>query len=223
MAIRAVADPPHVLYRIGRRGSPLSFVPWEISRTGRFDSRFDDPRGEFRVLYAAETLLACFVETLANFRPSIELLATLQRTPDGDNAGVEPVAGFVGDWRHNRSIGILRLLPDQRWADLRSLETRETLRVELASTLLSLGWTDLDLSDALGRSRPLTQAIARWLYERGWHGIAYASRFNCSFHCWAIFEGARFEEVDDPTAGDGVAADHPGFVECGRLLGLNVN
>jgi hypothetical protein len=38
----------------------------------------------------------------------------------------------------------------------------------------------------------LTQAIARWAHERGYHGIAYKSRFDDAFDYWAIFEEATF-------------------------------
>jgi hypothetical protein len=52
---------------------------------------------------------------------------------------------------------------------------------------------DFDLGDTLTRRRTVTQVIARWAYGQGHHGIAYKSRLDAAFDCWAIFEGTRFE------------------------------
>ncbi len=38
--------------------------------------------------------------------------------------------------------------------------------------------------------------MSRFAYDNGFHGIAYISRFDDNFDCWAIFEGARFDVVD---------------------------
>lgn len=78
--VRDAPAPAGVLNRIGRCPSPLAWLPWQAVGTGRFD----DPRGEFRVLYAAEQRLACFVETLAPWRPSLEDLARLRATWGAD-------------------------------------------------------------------------------------------------------------------------------------------
>src|SRR5207253_2622947 len=63
--------PRAVLHRLGRLPKPLDWPP--ADRTGA--NRFDDPAHHFRVLYAARQRTACFAETLAAFRPSLELLA----------------------------------------------------------------------------------------------------------------------------------------------------
>lgn len=50
---------------------PLGWLPDPLERPPRQyagDGRFDDPLGEFRVLYAAEQRFACLVETLYRFR-----------------------------------------------------------------------------------------------------------------------------------------------------------
>lgn len=191
------ADPPsEPLFHIGRNPDPLAWTEWQYVGEGRFD----DPRWirRFRVLYAAEQRLAAFVETLQKWRPSIEALAALNRVglASGVVDATEEAAGLIpADWHLKRGLSTLRLLPEQRWLDVRVHDTRETLRNRLAHTLEALGYDDFDLSDTIGRDRRLTQAIALYAYLDGFQGIAYKSRFDDTFNCWAIFEGARFEQV----------------------------
>lgn len=61
--------------------------------------------------------------------------------------------------------------------------------------LLNLGLSDLDVSVALTTNRALTQAVARWAYESGYHGVAYTSRFDSAFNCWAVFDNAAIEPI----------------------------
>jgi hypothetical protein len=183
-------------------------LPWELAGGGRFD----DPQGQFRVLYAAAQRRGAFVETLARFRPSIESLAHLGITPAAP-------AGIPTDWYEKRGIAELHLLPGQRWLDLRAPETREQLRTELARTLVTLGLSDLDLSRVAGPRRSFTQAIARWSHEHGYAGVAYPSRLDARLTLWAVFEGAAFEPVGPPTP---IAPDDPDLLAVARLFGLSV-
>lgn len=193
MPARGVDSLPDLQYRIGRYPDPLALPPFEAIG----HNRFDDPRGEFRVLYAAEQRLACFVETLAPFRPDIELLTQLLQMPPGDRRNDVPEAGLIpAEWRETRRSGSFRLAPGQRWLDLRLLETREALRQRLAATLQRLGYRDFDMSDILSRDRRLTQAIARWASEEDYQGIVYTSRFDPALDCWAIFEGADYSAFE---------------------------
>lgn len=93
-------------------------------------------------------------------------------------------------------MGRLHVDSGQRWLDLRHSETLEALRWELAESLHILGHTEFDLSSALSGDRRLTQMIAGWAYEQQVQGITYKSRFGADLDCWAIFEGAGFEEAD---------------------------
>jgi RES domain len=165
----------------------LAWPPWEYVGSGRFD----DPAGHFRVLYTTAQRKAAFIESLAPFRPSIEVLAALEGvTNSGDPL---PTPHVPAEWYQQRGIGRLRLGPHQRWLDLRSVETRETLRTELAKRLLDSGLQDLDLSGVVGPSRKVTQTIARAAHEHGYAGLVYHSRLDAALTCWAIFEGATFE------------------------------
>lgn len=216
MAIRVADTPAGLLYRIARYPDPLAWTPLDVVGS----NRFDDPRGEFRVLYAAEQRLACFVETLAPYRPDLELLARLQEMAAYSRADEAVEPGLIPeDWRRVRRIGSLRLVPGQRWLDLRSVETREALRREMAPLFRGLGRDDFDLGDALDRDRRLTQAIARWTHDRGYQGIAYSSRFDARLDCWAIFEGAALEPVEIAV----IAADDEDLGAALRLLNLRTS
>jgi hypothetical protein len=179
--------------------------------------RFDDPAGEFRVLYATVQRRTAFLETLARFRPSLDVLAALQAVQNT----TEPLPGaqVPADWYGARAVGRLRLATRQRWLDLRSFETREALRHELAQALLALALEDLDLSGVVGPKRQLTQAIARWGYDHGYAGLVYSSRFDAAMTCWAIFEGAAFEPVGLP---EPLLPNDPDLVAVARSFGLAV-
>jgi hypothetical protein len=179
--------------------------------------RFDDPRREFRVLYAAVQRRGAFVETLAPFRPSLDVLARLQRGAGG--AGPIPRTAVPAHWYQRHAVVRLRLGPGQSWLDLRAPETREALRAELATTLLTLGLSDLDLSRMLGPGRSLTQTIARWAYEHGYAGLAYHSRLDPTLTLWAIFEGAS---VDPDGLPQPITPVDPDLVAAARLYGLDL-
>ena len=212
-AVRRAPTPRAPLYRIGRRPDPLAWPPWEYVGSGRFD----DPRGEFRTLYATAQRRTAFLETLARFRPSPEVLTALEAVSNTD----EPLPGPLvpADWYHARAVGRLRLTMRQRWLDLRSFETREALRRELAHTLIELGLEDLDLSGVVGPRRQLTQTIARWAYEHDYRGLAYGSRLDAALTCWAVFEGAAFEPVGPP---EPILPNDPDLVATAKLFGLNL-
>jgi len=209
--VRSARTPRGGLYRIARLPDPLAWPPWEFVGGGRFD----DPQREFRVLYAAAQRRGPFVETLAQFRPLLEALARMRRV--GGNEEPLPKTRVPAHWYQRHAVARLRLLPGQRWLDLRAPQTREILRAELATTLLTQGLSDLDLSRVLGPGRTLTQTIARWAYEHGYAGLAYHSRLDHTLTLWAIFEGAAFEPVGLP---EPITPDDPDLVATARLFGL---
>jgi hypothetical protein len=219
MALLETDPPREPLFHIGRNPDPFAWTEWAFVGAGRFD----DPRPvrTFRVLYAAEQRLAAFVETLQKWRPSLEALAAFNAVIPAprDDAPEDPFDRIPPDWHLKRSIGTLLLPPDQRWLDLREHETRETLRAELAPSLWSLGVDDFDLSDALSRNRRLTQPIALLALRNGFQGIAYKSRFDANFDCWAIFEGARVE----PVGRFAILRNDPDLLEAARRFNLQMS
>ncbi len=49
----AVTRPAGNLYRVARAPDAWAWPPWEYAgEDGTFGNRYDDPRGEYRVLYA---------------------------------------------------------------------------------------------------------------------------------------------------------------------------
>ena len=78
--------PTEPVYRLGRRPNAWQPPEWFLAHSdGTFGNRFDDPEGYYRVLYASSQRLACFVETLARFRPDLSLLAELDAIEGEDD------------------------------------------------------------------------------------------------------------------------------------------
>ena len=76
----------------------------ELRRRRRpFGNRYDDPNGEYRVLYASTERRTTFRECLARFRPDPAIVAAQIRGEDDDEptapAGTIRQAGWsVGGW-----------------------------------------------------------------------------------------------------------------------------
>jgi hypothetical protein len=81
-------------------------------RTAPFGSRFDDPHGEYRVLYASSQREGAFAETLARFRVDVHVAGEQQAIEgDPEDAGYpEPLAGGVVpiEWIETRRLGTTR-------------------------------------------------------------------------------------------------------------------
>ncbi|HEX2924160.1 MAG TPA: RES family NAD+ phosphorylase [Chloroflexota bacterium] len=209
--VQNAASPSQILYRIGRLPNPLAWPPRGLTGAGRFD----DPLGQFSTLYAAEQRRACFIESLARFRASPKVLAELRRVSGTSDTVLSPSVPL--DWCAKRGVARFYLRAGQRWLDLRSIETREALRTELAELLVNLNLADLDAGEVLSPNRQLTQAISRWAYERGYNGIAYKSRLDDDLDCWALFQGASIEMVGSI---EPISPHDPDFREAATLFGL---
>ena len=87
--------------------------------------------------------------------------------------------------------------------------------------LIRLGYPEaqLDLGDIMSRDRKLTQWISRWAFDQGYQGIAYKSRLDCGYDCWALFEGADVEPMTMPMA---IARDDPDLLAVAEMLGLTL-
>lgn len=214
-APREAIPPAEPLYRLGRLPDPLAWPPRQYVGTGRFD----DPLGEFRVLYVAEQRLACLVETLYGFRRPLAVLGA-ERALSADEAPPLPAAILPPGWRQKRGFHRLRLTAAQRWLDLRSLDTREALRPVFASLLTHLRLPERDLSAVYGPHRVLTQGIARWAYDWGYAGLRYGSRYNEAFNCWAIFERPDLATFSREGKVELIAPDDPDFLAAVELFGL---
>jgi RES domain len=202
-------SPKKPIYRVARHPDPWTPPSWaDVGEDGTFGNRFDDSAGIFRVLYAGSTPFTCFLETLARFRkPNSELLQQLDEIDgpsDFTGTGIVP-----GSWLTPRRIGSAAL-SGKRFAPVYTSEwiahLRQIFEAEfIARGVIKPGKTDFDLAVMTSQYRPLTQRIATYVYESGYHGIQYSSRHGDDLVNWAIFEPFNLAqpehsdlESDDP-------------------------
>lgn len=211
------AQPCGPVYRIGRNPDPWEWPDWgDIG-----GNRWDDPRGEYRVLYASSQRLGAFLETLARFQPDLEIVAernAIDGAADTLDPGVLPAS-----WLQNRLIGSGRI--DYDFADVGHSRSIGTLRAVMAGRVLHYGIANFDAS-TLYRSAPraFTQEISRLVYEctidtdRQFWGIAYLSRLGSDVRNWAVFEPAG---PSDGTQAQ-IAAGDPDLIEAARRLSITL-
>jgi hypothetical protein len=157
---------------------------------GTFGSRFDDPEATYRVLYASSHLFGCYLETLARFRPDLSLLAELAQIEGEDDF---PQLGQVPpEWAETRVAG--SAFHYGAYADVYSSDWIGILRKQLAGFCVALGISELD-AGALQQpgSRPLTQRVSRMVFNNGFDGIHYGSRFGDDVRNWALFEPFKID------------------------------
>lgn len=124
----AAVEPDAPLYRLGRQPDPWAWPDWSYAAPdGTFGNRYDDPEGSYRVLYACSQRFGAFVETLARFRPDLEVLAELDRI-EGDD---EPSAAVPRTWLDARVLGEATV--EGRFVDLGDTTSLATLRTALAA------------------------------------------------------------------------------------------
>jgi hypothetical protein len=178
---------------VGHVSGPLAFPPFAHCS---WANRFDDPRREYRTLYAARKRLTCLRETLASRRPDPKTVKALEAKLGGSLA----VAGRVAmDWRRENLLAAGHLeLVEGRLVSLEDIELRRHLESELHDVLSCHGMERLDITETRSRVRPVSQTISRWLYERGVAAVVYRSNLD-NEPCVALFEGrARLVPDGDP-------------------------
>ena len=179
--------PPRTLYRLGREPDPWAPPDWAYAgEDGTFGNRFDDPRGTYRVLYASSSRLGCFLETLARFRVDVALAAALAEISGADDH--VPLGVVPREWRLGRAMGAADAAGI--FAAIGSSESLATLRAALASTIVELGFDDVDAA-AIRSSVPraFTQAVSRYVFDTGrFDGVNYRSRYGDEVENWAVFE-----------------------------------
>jgi hypothetical protein len=71
--------PKEPVFRVAFGGNPLAFRPWKtISAKTPMHGRWDDPEGNYRVLYTSATARGALRESLQYFRPALALLEKLR-------------------------------------------------------------------------------------------------------------------------------------------------
>jgi len=229
--LRAVPAPRSPVYRVGHAPDPLVAPEWAYAKPdGTFGNRFDDPRGargvatdaRFRVLYVASQAAGAYGETVAQFRPSLKLLASLPVAP----VGRRPAPVIPRDWRAARRLGVTVLAPPLRFVDVEDAEIVQALRPTLAPVAVTLGLPDVDLSAITGPRRRLTQELALHVYNQVdpsgsplFAGVRYVSRHHHGWECWAVFADRIAQRV---LRVESIAADDPGLYDAARTLGLAI-
>lgn len=101
-------SPTGILHRVGRRPDPWAWPDWSrADPDGTFGNRYDDPRGEYRVLYASSDRRGAYLEVLARYRadPAVQReLGEIEVDPDqADLEGPEPGRGSYSSARPKRA------------------------------------------------------------------------------------------------------------------------
>lgn len=196
---------------------PDAWEPPDWSRAlpdGTFGNRFDDPESEYRVLYASSQEVGCFLETLARFRPDLETLAAVKAIEGDDD--FTPAGKVPPGWERNRAIGTARA--ERICADICGGEWLTYLRRRLAPDCVRLGIKEFDASLMQSPSRLITQLASRIVYELGYAGIYYRSRYGNNLENWALFEPFLLGD----TASRAITRNYPALVEAARILGIEV-
>lgn len=95
----ASVEPDGPLHRVARTPDPWGWPDWSYAGPdGTFGNRYDDPAASYRVLHASSQRVGAFVETLARFRPDLEVLAEFEQIEGED----EPPPGVPRTWLETR-------------------------------------------------------------------------------------------------------------------------
>jgi hypothetical protein len=223
----AAARPIGDLYRVGRAPDAWAWPPWEYAGDdGTFGNRYDDPKGEYRVLYACSQRIGAFIETLARYRTDPLVAAELREIdvePEDEDAFPTIPPGVVPhDWFATRRIGTAS--HPGPFADIGHSTSLAEVRVVFAGRLVHYGLDDLDGGDLRRRApRAFTQEVSRYVFERGVAedgkpllGIRYLSRLGDDIENWAIFEGSEPEK----TGSEEIGPDDEDLVEALKTLDL---
>jgi hypothetical protein len=191
------AELPEVIFRLGRAPDAWGWPDWShVSADGTFGNRYDDPDGQYRVLYASTERETTFRECLARYRADPAIVAAEISTAGDEDAPVTIPAGVIpAEWLSRRRMGTAELVGT--FCDVGHADSLAHLRQGLASRLLHYGIDDLDAGDIRTRApRRLTQEeISRHVFLQTsggdtptFAGIRYGSRLGDNLTNWAIFE-----------------------------------
>ena len=184
---------PERIYRVGHTLGVWTLPEWQFAgKDGRFDGRWDDPQALFRVRYAALTRFGAFVERVSRCRPDLDMLALATAVENALAPVFEP--GLPDHWFATNSIGesFLDVPQDNLLVDLATGPGMGAAHPAIEVARRSAGYVlrDYDASVLMSSTpRAFTQAIARYIYEAGYAGIVYLSRFAPDQVCIALFEG----------------------------------
>jgi hypothetical protein len=223
------AAAPRRIWRVGRAPDAWAWPDWRFAGPdGTFGHRFDDPNGEYRVLYASSQRFGAFVEALAPYRPHPALLESRrQLRGTGPAEGLAP--GTVpADWLATRAIAEAR--PAGAFADVGHSRSLRLLRDRLGTRALAWGVEELDAAAIrLTAPRSLTHAVSRIVFDCSeedgspqFAGIRYRSRLGDEIDNWAVFERPGDRPSLSRARSARITADEPDLIAALEHLGLEL-
>jgi hypothetical protein len=182
-------------YRIARKPNSWEWPDWQyVDDDG---NRWDDPQKIYRVLYTSTSILGCFLEVLARFRPNPKLIAAFTDIQENDNElpQTEAPGTLRKEWLSERLVA---QAADTfgTFAAVGHSESLACLNQELRDLISANGLEELD-GAAIRQKAPrgLTQAISAYVYDsatgdgKQFAGIYYLSRWGDDIGNFALFEG----------------------------------
>ena len=176
----ASVEPDAPLYRLGRAAGPVGVARLVATPApdGTFGNRYDDPAASYRVLYASSQRVGAFLETLARFRPDLEVLAELEQIEGDDEPAARRAASVA-----RQADASARQRVEGRFVDVGDAASLATLRTALAASAIHYGLDEIDAATIRLRApRAFTQQVSRYVYERAmsgaFAGIRYRSRLG---------------------------------------------
>lgn len=206
------------VWRLGHVNDPLDFVPRAFCS---WEHRFDDPDKNYRTLYCAEDPTTCLREVLADLRPNTKTRADFEQFQLDQGVAPSliqrPAAEVSVSWREAHALAPARVSRSGPLPNLNDRNLLERLADTHAALLTSYGMPQLDLSQITSKTRPVTQAISRDLFERGAAGLIFRSNQD-SRHCIVLFEGrARLEPAGRAVP---MSENHPALLRVCSEYGL---
>jgi hypothetical protein len=173
------------VWRVGHFASPCEFTPRHLCG---WNHRFDDPRREYRTIYAADKKETCLREVLADLKPDKKAVAEFKKL-FGDDESVECAGRVTQAWREKHVL--VQAVIDVASGDIADIDSAPILAdlsERLAPELADRKLKRLDAARIRSQDRPLTRKASRLLYDDGHAGINFRSRLD-KVPCHALFEG----------------------------------
>lgn len=136
------ASPRAPIYRVGRAPDPWQWTDWSYAP---FQNRWDDPRSEYRVLYASSQRLACFLETIGRFPGDpdvVDELAEIELEPGEADHALAAGELNVVDWVGKRRVATAEI--GGNFAAVGTSRSLTYLHREVAHVLGEYGFEELD-------------------------------------------------------------------------------
>lgn len=173
------------VWRVGYYATPCEFTPRHLCG---WNHRFDDPKREYRTIYAADKKETCLREVLADLRPDKKTLSDFKKL-FGDDPAADSAGRVTEAWRKKHVLVNANVdISSGAIADIESAGMLVRLTKSLGPELSTLGLKRLDAAAVRSQERGLTRAASRLLYDGGSAGIVFRSRLD-KVPCHALFEG----------------------------------